>query len=170
MINHKIYPSVYKGKKKHWYNRYLHYYRYRLMRLQGNPYKLARGFAVAVFAGCFPLFGLQMILAILLAVVWRGNKFAAVTGTWISNPFTYVPIFWFNFKLGKFILHSGGDETAINQIEFNWDSWQNLAGAGLEILTTLFVGSFLVGIIVGILTYSLSLKMLKSRKKELKKQ
>ncbi len=170
MINHKIYHSVNKRRKKFCYQRYLQYYRYRLMRLRENPQKLAKGLAIGVFAGCFPLFGLQMIFAILLAFIWQGNKFTALMGTWISNPFTYVPIFLLNFKVGKLIINTIADETILNDISFNWDSWQSLANAGLEIISVLFVGSFLVGTTVGIATYYVSLKMLKTSQKKLNKQ
>lgn len=163
MYNEQLYSFAYRRKKRSWYQRYLQYYRWRLMRLRERPEKLAKGFAVGAFAGCFPLFGLQMIMAILLAVIVRGNKFAAMMGTWISNPFTYVPIFWFNFEVGQLILHLSINDVKPSKIEFNWNSWQSLADAGLEIIFTLLVGSFAVGIVVSFLVYYLILILLKNK-------
>ncbi|MFO0103826.1 MAG: DUF2062 domain-containing protein, partial [Cyanobium sp.] len=54
----------------------------------------ARGLAAGIFCGCFPFFGLQTLLGIGLASVLRGNHLLAAAGTWISNPFTYVPLYW----------------------------------------------------------------------------
>jgi uncharacterized protein (DUF2062 family) len=155
--------QLYRRKKRPWYQRHLQYYRWRLMRLRERPEKLAKGFAVGTFAGCFPFFGLQMVMAIVLAIIIRGNKLAAMMGTWISNPFTYVPIFWFNFEVGQLILHLGISDFQPSQIEFNWHSWQSLANAGLEIIFTLLVGSFAVGVVIGCLFYYLILIILKNK-------
>lgn len=166
MTEKQFYSLIHSRKKRGWYERYWQYYKWRLMRLREHPQKLARGLAVGTFAGCFPLFGLQMIIAVLLAVIFRGNKFTAMMGTWISNPFTYVPIFWFNFQVGKLILHSAVDDFSPQQIEFNWDSWQQLANASLDIIVALFIGSFLVGVVISFLAYFISLKLLKNQHKK----
>ena len=121
---------------------------------------IARGLAVGSFAGCFPLFGLQMIIAVTLATLLKGNKLAAITATWISNPFTYVPIFWFNFQVGRFFLHFFIDPSSQTNINFNWNSWQSLLSEGIEVTTTLFFGCFVIGLIIAFFVYFLSLKML----------
>ena len=74
---------------------------------EGTPGQRARGLAAGVFCGCFPFFGFQTLLGIGLASVVRGNHLLAAAGTWISNPFTYVPLFWFNYRLGALILGEG---------------------------------------------------------------
>ena len=84
--------------------RQLRYFYVRLLRLQSTPHALARGIGVGCFAGMFPLFGLQTAIALVLAIPLRGNKILAVAATWISNPFTYVPIYWLNYKLGEILL------------------------------------------------------------------
>jgi uncharacterized protein (DUF2062 family) len=70
--------------------------------LKGTPKALARGLACGVFAGLFPFAGSQTVLALLLAFILRGNKILAAVGPWISNPFTSVPIYVFNFQVGRF--------------------------------------------------------------------
>jgi uncharacterized protein (DUF2062 family) len=129
--------------------------------LRGNSQFIARGFAVGTFAGCFPLFGLQMIIAVVLATLFRGNKIAAASATWISNPLTSVPIFLFNFKVGKFLLNSVFDSPSETTIKFNWQSWQSLFSEGLEVIITLFFGCFVVGLIASFLVYFLSLNLFK---------
>ncbi|MFS8808493.1 DUF2062 domain-containing protein, partial [Synechococcus sp. R6-10] len=81
------------------WKRWLRYLYLRLLRLQSSPKEIARGLAVGVFAGCFPIFGFQTLAALVLAVPFRGNKLAAAAGTWVSNPFTYVPIYAFNYQV-----------------------------------------------------------------------
>jgi hypothetical protein len=88
------------------WKRWLRYLYLRLLRLQSSPKEIARGLAVGVFAGCFPIFGFQTLAALVLAVPFRGNKLAAAAGTWVSNPFTYVPIYAFNYQVGEWLLGS----------------------------------------------------------------
>lgn len=149
-------------RKKSSLQRYWHYYRLRLLRLKENPQKIARGFAVGVFVGCFPLIGLQFIMAIILAFIVKGNKFTAIIGTWISNPLTYVPLFLFNFKVGKLIVNIFIPD---NQMEFNWDSLKQINDLGAQITITLLLGSSIVAIIFSFISYYLILNLLKKGKK-----
>ena len=79
------------------------------LKQQGSPFFNAKGIAVGVFCGCFPFFGFQTILGLFLARVAKGNLFLAAIGTWISNPFTYVPLYYFNYKVGSFLLKNSPD-------------------------------------------------------------
>ncbi|MGP0128827.1 MAG: DUF2062 domain-containing protein [cyanobacterium endosymbiont of Rhopalodia musculus] len=139
--------------------KYCRYLYLRLRRLRGTPHSIARGLACGVFVGCFPLFGLQTIMGVLLAVIFRGNKFAAAIGTWISNPLTYVPIFAFNYKVGKLLLLRF--QNTVLQIDFrqSWQSWSTLIESGFDFTLTLFLGCFIVGAFCSFISYFLSLKV-----------
>ncbi|NCO75093.1 MAG: DUF2062 domain-containing protein [Cyanobacteria bacterium] len=154
--------NVKKRRKSLSIKRYWHYYKLRLLRLKENPHKIARGFAAGVFAGCFPLMGLQFVMAIIFAFILKGNKFTAIIGTWISNPFTYVPLFLFNFQVGKFCLSFFIDN---HHIEFSWDSLKQISDLGTEITTTLLLGSFIVGLCFSFVAYYVILYLLKKWKK-----
>ena len=143
-----------KYSKRSWRRR-LKYWYWRLVRLQGRPEELARGLACGVFAGLFPFFGSQTVLAILLAILLRGNKILALVGPWISNPFTSVPIYAFNFYIGKSLLN---DHTST---EFSLRSWQDVKELGLEIVWPLFVGSATVGLVCAIISYFLGLRLIR---------
>lgn len=129
------------------FRRRLKYFYWRLVRLQGRPEELARGLACGVFAGLFPFAGSQTLLALLLAFIFRGNKILATVGPWISNPFTSVPIYLFNFQVGKWLLH---DTT---KTEVSFESWQEVMKLGSEIVLPLLVGCVAVGLICAILSY-----------------
>ena len=130
---------------------------------EGTPAQRARGMAVGVFSGCFPLFGLQTLLGIMLASFVRGNRLLAATGTWISNPFTYLPLYWFNFKVGsKFLGQYSHQVTNVRDL-----TKQQLWNEGWLFSGRLLIGSTLVGLILGsIIGFILyfSLKALGSRK------
>ena len=59
----------------------------KLVSLRASPRQIAVGFAVGVFIGIFPTFGLGWILVGAIATVWKFNVPAAVMGTFIGNPF-----------------------------------------------------------------------------------
>ncbi|HAA30958.1 MAG TPA: DUF2062 domain-containing protein [Cyanobacteria bacterium UBA8553] len=139
-----------RGSKRS-FRRRLEYLYWRLVRLQGNPKVLARGFACGVFAGLFPFAGSQTVLALLLAFIFRGNKILAAVGPWISNPFTSVPIYLFNFKVGKWLLN----EHSMSNLTLQ--SWEDVKELGIEIIWPLFVGCVTVGSICAIISYFLGL-------------
>lgn len=135
------------------WQRQIRYWYVRLLRLQSTPHALARGLAVGSFAGMFPFLGLQTAIALGLAIPFRGNKLVAAAATWISNPFTYVPIFWFNYKLGQSILRTEGP--AFNEI--NWQSGEILSHTG-NVAIALLVGSAIAGVFVALVAYVFGLK------------
>ncbi|NES80366.1 MAG: DUF2062 domain-containing protein [Moorea sp. SIO2B7] len=143
-------------KPKPWWLRRWRYFYKSLLRLRGKPKAIARGFSIGVFAGCFPLLGLQIMIGVLLAALLRGNKLASVAGTWISNPITYVPIFVFNFKVGKLLL--GSRDLSVAAIDFQ--SLSELMELGYTIIATLLLGCFVVGSVLAFCTYFLSLRLI----------
>jgi uncharacterized protein (DUF2062 family) len=58
---------------------------------------------VGLFIGMLPL-PAHTFLAIVGALVLRVNVPVAAISTWITNPVTVVPIFYFNYKLGAMLL------------------------------------------------------------------
>lgn len=128
----------------------------KLLRLRDRPEVVAKGFAIGVFAGCFPLLGLQSLIGIFLATIFRASKVAAVAATWISNPLTYVPLFIFNYKIGKFFLRTEDAELPSLSIT-SLNAFKEL---GATIAITLLAGSFIVGTILSIATYFYSLTIL----------
>ncbi len=116
-----------------------------LLQQQGTPGEKARGLAIGIFCGCFPLFGFQTLLGIALASLCRGNHLLAASGTWISNPITYVPLYWFNYRVGSFVLGHG--HTVNKLVEF---SLRDIVSHGWIFLARLLLGSTLVGTLCGL--------------------
>jgi hypothetical protein len=140
-------------KPRGW-QRNVQYWVYRIVRLQGSPDAIARGLAAGVFSGWFPWFGFQIIIAVLLATMVRGNRLAAAIATWVSNPFTYVPIFAFNYQIGQWLL-PGESQLHLGNIT----SRQDLMNLGSDILLALVVGCVVVGLAVSFMTYGLGWRL-----------
>lgn len=79
-----------------------------------NRRAVARGVACGLLVGVIPL-PTQMVMAAALAGVVHGNVPAAVAATWLTNPFTAVPIWWVALQLGS--LATGAD-LALPQIDW----------------------------------------------------
>lgn len=130
----------------------------RFIRLRGHPKAIARGLAAGVFAGSYPLFGLQTIIGVAIAAAIRGNKLVAAAGTWISNPLTYVPIYAFNYQIGRLLLRQPTETVLTNRSPQEWMS------LGFDITVTLLVGSTVVGIVLAIISYYVGLYLTHSLK------
>lgn len=62
------------------------------------------GMAVGVFIGLLPILG-QTAVAIFAALMLRVNLPLAAVAVWISNPVTFIPIFYFAYRIGAAILN-----------------------------------------------------------------
>ena len=126
-----------------------------ILQQEGSAGQRARGLAAGVFSGCFPLFGLQTIFGICIAKIIKGNLLLAASGTFISNPFTYLPLYWFNYQVGSRLIgvHVRPD-TTIEKVNL-----LQLISVGENVLLTLFIGSLVIGFIssisLGLLSYFL---------------
>jgi uncharacterized protein len=77
---------------------------YRLWRLSGSPHVIAVGCAAGVFIGFTPLYGFQIVAAVLLAWMLGGSIVAAGLGTFIANPISF-PVIWYStYKVGCVML------------------------------------------------------------------
>jgi hypothetical protein len=149
---HKLYRC--RKRSRSWLVRSFRLAYLKLIRLQDNPKVIATGLAVGVFAGSFPFFGMQTLVAIALAFMLRGSKVAAAAATWISNPITYVPFYIFNYKVGKLVL---GVEENLN-FTLDLESFTYFRQLGAKFAITLLIGCFVVGSILGIITYIASFR------------
>lgn len=82
------------------FGRSLKYVFYRLWRLSGSPHAIAVGCAAGVFISFTPLYGFQVVAAVLLAWLLGGSIVAAGLGTFVANPISF-PVIWYStYKLG----------------------------------------------------------------------
>lgn len=65
--------------------------------------RVALAVAIGMFAGLMPG-PMQMIMAVILALLFRSNLPVAVACTLYTNPLTYVPLYYLAFELGKRLL------------------------------------------------------------------
>ena len=120
------------------------------LKQKGSPLFNAKGLAIGVFCGCFPFFGFQTLLGLFIAKVAKANLLLAAIGTWISNPFTYIPLYFFNYKVGAFLLKTSPDIIFDQNLLIN-DLWKQ----GSFFTLRLILGSALVGLLLAFISGSI---------------
>ncbi len=103
-----------------------------------NKKSVSRAVFIGIFCAFLPI-PLQMLLAAVLAILFTANLPLSVVIVWISNPFTFAPLFYACYQTGVFLL--GGDGGRFH-IELNWEWLRN----GLPTLwKPLLTGSLVLG-------------------------
>lgn len=113
-----------------------------------DEWSIAAGFAVGVFFSFTPLLSLHMVLALIVAVVFRFNKVATVAGAWVNNPYTMPFVFYGCFRFGEWILGM-----RIPPPSFESYSLPNLLKAAVPYAAPLFLGTTIVGLAAAALGY-----------------
>ena len=129
----------------------------KLVRLDDSPERIARGLAIGVFWGIIPTFGFAILFSLPTAVFLRANKFSAVLGTFVANPFTTPFIYAFEYKIGELILRT-------TPLPFSWSLFriENLLNVGRSLL----VGSSLLATGIALITYFLTSRIILGYKRK----
>jgi uncharacterized protein len=129
-----------------------------LLHADDPPERLARGVAIGMFITFTPTIGLQMVLVVFLAWLLRGNKVVGLPLVWISNPVTFVPIFYPCYIIGAMILgHSPKRIEWWRELgqppDGMWDTFRFYYDRLESIAAPLWVGCVFVGLVLGLLSY-----------------
>lgn len=124
-----------------------------LARLRSEPDAIGRGMALGLLIGFSPTFGVQILLAILLAFLLRQNKIAAFIGVWITNPFTAPFIYGVEYEIGRMLL--GMPSLGIDH--FNRELIWSL---GAQVGKPLLLGSLVLGIPAAFIGYALTVRLI----------
>jgi len=133
--------------------RSVRYYYLKFIRIRAEDVDVARGMALGVFIGLTPTMGIQIPIALACSFLFRTNRIAPLVGVFVSNPLTAIPIYSFNFKLGKLVIGSENMKMA------HFDSFMEIIKLGREFLMTLWFGSFIVAIIGAGIAYLVTIRV-----------
>lgn len=94
-------------------------------------------FFAGLFAGFLPI-PFQMVVAALIAIKLRCNLPLSLALAWFSNPLTYVPVFYFTYRVGAWMM--GLDVSLPPSMNIDWLLHQ---------LAPLWLGSVTCGLVFG---------------------
>lgn len=112
----------------------------------------------AIYSGTIlsllPLYGIQIPLAFLCALVFRGNLMILAALQFITNPFTIVPVYAFTYKVGDWIigLFAAEPMTANELSEIAEETGKTIASGALHSGMMFFLKLCVGGVIVGYIT------------------
>ena len=139
-----------------------------LLHLDDPPRRIALALAVGVFIGCTPFWGLQTVLSVIVATVFRLNRAATITGTWMNLPWFAPFVYGAAINVGLLVAPGlrAGDAASLDTLlrdpaALSWAAvWSWLCGHSLPLL----IGSAIVGGVAAAVTYAVALPALVRRR------
>jgi uncharacterized protein (DUF2062 family) len=146
--------------------RQIKYLYLRFRRIKAEPEELALGTALGIFSGMIPIVPFQILLALALAVTFKGSKLMAALFTWYSNPFSWYFIYYYSFKLGALLLGMPGHHEVLTSILTVLRSGEGvmaiiakIAGAGGSAFASFLLGGIAIGLFLAVPSYFMSLRL-----------
>ena len=145
--------------------RFLKFLYLKLIRINGTPQKIALGLSLGVFTGILP--GTGPFAALLLAMLLRVNRSAALLGSIITNTWLSFVTFILAIKIGSFVF-----STNWRDLKLEWHAFLKgftLKGlfniSVIKFILPVLTGYLIISLALGIITYLVTLIVLKTRRK-----
>lgn len=103
-------------------------------------------FAIGIFIAFLPTPG-HTLMGVLLALTFRVNIPVAALATWVSNPITMGPMYYFAYRLGRYLLN-----TPLQEFQFEM-SWNWVTHTFLTIWQPMLLGCFILGTVATVIAY-----------------
>ena len=115
-----------------------------LMQEHASPGRLGVAVAFGVMIGCSPFLGLQLLLGLGLATVFRLNRIAVILGAQVSVPPITALVFLANAQVGTMLLHG-------HWLSLSLEAFRGIpvATVAVDLFLELLIGGLLVGGILG---------------------
>ena len=128
---------------------------YKVIRIKDFPESVAIGLAWGAAVSVTPLLGLHLIICYTGTWIMRGNLIAATVGTIFGNPWTFPIFFYLDYKIGVLFYFEKMKEYEfkLNFLVKNFE----------ELFFPTLLGSIPVAILVWLITYNLTKKILEKR-------
>ena len=147
------------------FRRQIKYYCLRFIRLRGEPHELALGMAFGIFSGMMPIIPFHTALAITLALFFKASKITAALGVWVSNPLNWYFLYYFNYRIGAWILGLSPTNEIFSSVmasirhgEESMVIASKILGAGGTLIAAFLIGGLIMGFVSAIPSYFIFLR------------
>ncbi|MEZ6124395.1 MAG: DUF2062 domain-containing protein [Planctomycetaceae bacterium] len=139
-----------------------------VLALDDSAHAIALGVSVGIFIGLTPTVGVQTVLVLALVFLTRKflyfNATAAMAATYISNPFTMWPLYYFWYRLGTWFYPT--DFTfdqcwAALQFHGLADWWNSMWTLGVQVGGPMFLGALLTAPFGVLIAYPVTYALVK---------
>lgn len=118
-----------------------------------TPHKIALAFSIGLFVGISPFIGIHTLLGLALAWILRLNRMVTLTGVYITNPWSMVPIYTFCTWIGMLIV---GVDIVPSDINWSHVKMSTVLMEFKNIIVPFAVGSTVVGAASALFAYLLT--------------
>ena len=135
---------------------------WRVMRQPGSPARTGRGVASGLFVAFIVPFGLHMVLALGLAVLVRGARFAAACATWVTNPLTVPIIYPVQCYVGGYLVGRPLSYALVSRTVgevLRQPSWHAVSAVGHVLALPFVAGGLLFGSVAALAGYWISVAL-----------
>jgi len=123
----------------------------RFLKIRGQPREIALGFALGLFVGMTPFFGLHTIIAVPLAALFKWNKISAAISVWFTNAATAPIIYSITYLVGARII---GIRKGFRWADINdFSALYQMILKAPEIVWAMIVGGVVLGLPLAIAGY-----------------
>lgn len=134
-----------------------------LFKINDSPRRIALGFGLGVFCGILP--GTGALASLFLALVFKANRAAALTGSLLTNTWLSIASFLLSIKIGSVIMKVNWQD-----IQNEWSSimqdfhWPDLLKFPvLKIVLPVAIGYIILSAVMGAAAYLVALSLTKKK-------
>lgn len=145
-----------------------------LLHTHDTPQRTAAAFALGVFLGFSPLFGLHTVLGVVLAFALRLNRLAAIAGVYVNLPWFVAPYYTVTTMAAARLLGMPLPERFAGRLAELFDLsmfagafWTGLAELLRPLLVPFVVGSTAAATALGVAAYFLAVPAIVAGRKHL---
>jgi hypothetical protein len=126
-----------------------------LLTVRDTPRRIAATFAAGIFIGISPLIGIHTLLGLLIAQAFGLNRFVMLSGVYITNPWSVVPIYTFCTWVGMLVL---GVDYVLPEVDWHTVTASAVIHELRHVLMPFVVGTTIVGSAAAALSYIIMIK------------
>ena len=121
-----------------------------VLRVDDTPHRIALAFALGVFVGVSPLIGLHTVIALALAWIFGLNRLVTVSGAFVNNPWSIIPIYTFSTWIGTVIL---GTDLKMYNVDWHKLTLGTLVSDLENLIWPFLLGTTIVGLAAAFVAY-----------------
>jgi hypothetical protein len=151
-------------KKRNKVTRFFRYLYLKTFRINDTPQRIALGLGLGVFVGIMPAAGLLAV--IFLAIILPVNRAAAILGALLTNTWLSLATFLLSIRIGSSIMGLDWHQVYTHGKDLWQDfHWQKLfKWPVFEFILPVVLGYLLVALFLGLVTYLITLILIKAVK------
>ena len=122
-----------------------------ILHTDDTPFRAALAFAIGVFIAWTPALGFHTLLALAIAFLFGLNRVAVLAGTFVNNPWTFVPIYTASAWLGSFLT---GSEVSAPRLEGKtWSHFFDFLAQCRPWIVPLTMGTVILGLTCALVSF-----------------